>query len=719
MKKVFKIYTTDLKTIVKNRAALLLAILYCILPSFYAWINIKACWNPYANTNNLPVAIINNDEGTEYNGKNINAGDNIVSALRKNKSIGWVFIDEWQGNYGLNEGKYYAVIEIPNDFTKGLVSLTTSVPKRPDIIYRVNEKLNAIAEKITNAAKDKLTQNVKNTFIKTVNEEAFKQLNGVGGQVKVDKAQILQFKDTMNEAYSDIENVKKYIDEANTNSNGLQNYLNSTKNTLPKITEQINSLQKATEACRTLTLDTKQTIDDTSRNLNNDIIEMESINTQIQTLLTKLKEINNYSSTENFDAIADDLTKFCESLNKIIDAQIQDLETAGKIVPISTTNQISQLNALKNTLSNEETKLNQLKTLWNNKSSKEAINSAIDGISSLSNEVTSKIVSYSNGLYTSILPAVNNAADNMSTSLDNADKLLETTKIVVPQLNALANYGISSSKVSIEQANKLKDKLSGMQQQLSIVIDKMKDVNENNIDQILKILTMDPKKVADFLSSPIDVKEVEVFDGGVMGVGMSPFYTVLAIWVGSLLLSSVLSVECKNNYNYSMKKLTLAQVHFGKMLLFLTLSFIQTIIITLGDRFILGVIPDSMPLLMLFAIATSITFTIIIFTLDSLFGNVGKAIAVVMMVFQIAGSGGIYPIQTNPQIFGILQPLWPFTYAINGFREAISGPTKISVIENFAALGVFSIVFLSFVVFKKPFHKFTAYLEHKFKQAEV
>lgn len=717
MKNAIKIFLNDLFTIRRNKAALLLMILYCILPSLYAWINIKACWNPYANTGNLPVAIINKDEGAVFNGKNINAGDGIVSALKTNKSIGWVFVDDWQGNYGLNEGKYYAVIEIPDNFTKGLVSLTTATPKKPNITYKVNEKLNAIAAKITNVAKDKLAQNVKDTFVKTVNQEAFKQLNGIGGQLQIDKSQILQLKDTMNEAYNNIEAVKKYLDEANASSEGLQSYLNKSKNTLPKLTEQINSLQKATEASKTLTLETKETIDDTSRDLNNDVIQMQSINTQIQQLLSKLKEINNYSSTDNSNTIADNLINFDEALIKIIDADIKNLENISSISSSSTSNQINMLNALKEAVTNEETKLKEIKTLFSQNSAKESINSAIDAAASLSDEVTAKIVSYSNSLYTNVLPVVNNVADNMAANLDSTESLLEVTKAVVPQLNALANLGTSTSKVSIEQANKLKEKLTYIQQQLTVVIDKMKDINENNVDQILKIITMDPEKVADFLSSPIDTQDVEVFDGGVFGVGLTPFYTVLAIWVGSLLLCSILSVECKKDYGLG--SLTLKQEHFGKMLLFIMLSFIQSLIITFGDRFILGVKPESMQLMIYFTVLASIVFTIILFTLVSLFGNVGKAIAVVMMVFQIAGSGGIYPIQTNPKIFGILQPLWPFTYAINGFREAIAGPTLSSVIENSICLCIFGIVFLALVVLKKPFHKFTSYIQHKFKQAEI
>lgn len=165
------------------------------------------------------------------------------------------------------------------------------------------------------------------------------------------------------------------------------------------------------------------------------------------------------------------------------------------------------------------------------------------------------------------------------------------------------------------------------------------------------------------------------------------------------------------------EKINFLQRHFGKMLLFMFLSCIQTLIVTIGDKLVLGVHPQNMMLMIGIALLTSLTFTIMIFTLVSLLGNIGKAVAVVIMVFQIAGSAGIYPIQTNPKIFGILQPLWPFTYAINGFREAIAGPLWSDVMKNVSALLIFCVVFLLLGLLKKPLHKLNEFMEHQFKES--
>ena len=118
-----------------------------------------------------------------------------------------------------------------------------------------------------------------------------------------------------------------------------------------------------------------------------------------------------------------------------------------------------------------------------------------------------------------------------------------------------------------------------------------------------------------------------------------------------------------------------------------------------------------------FAFLSSITFTIIIFTLVSLFGNIGKAMCVLIMVFQIAGSGGIYPIQTNPKLFQILQPIWPFTYAIDGFRQGIAGVSWSNVRHDALILICFLIVFLVLSLLKKPFHHVTESMSKKFKES--
>ncbi len=719
LKPVFQVFFKDLKTITHNISALIVVLGLAFLPSLYAWINIYACWDPYSNTGNLPVAIINNDEGAVFNGEAVNVGNSVIEELKKNKSIGWDFVDEWQGNYGLNEGKYYALIEIPRNFSSGLISLTTTTPQRPVITYRVNEKLNAIAAKITNVAKDKLISNIQSNFVKTVNEKAITMLKSGAEKAKFDKSQLTELKSTLTEANGSISQLKQYIGEANTDSKNFQRYLNTTNSMLPKVTEQIDSLEKMTQAGKSLTLRTQQTVQTITSDLNSDMVQLQALNSQNQALISKLREMNANTIDTDVIGIMKQTVNICSSIHTMLNADMKNIKT------LNNTYQLSSLTFLYDSMKymdklvlNEKNTLTDLIPLISSGSaSKDQIDTALSDISKLSSEISTQVQTVTNSFYTQGSPTLNTMVNNLTTQLDDTNDVLELTKSAIPQLNALAVFGSASSQLSVQQANKLNDLLTTLQTNLNQLSDKMNSFSESGVDNLLNIVENNPSAVADFISSPLDVKEVDVYEGGTFGVGLTPFYTVLAIWVGALLACALLSVECENTIGGI--RLNLRQKHFGKMQLFLLISFVQSTIITLGDVFILGVKPVDFGLMMVFSILCSLTFTIMIFTLVSLFGNVGKAIAVVVMVFQIAGAGGIYPIQTNPKIFGAMEPLWPFTYAINGFREAIAGPEWGSVYHNIYALLAFAGVYLLLAALKKPFHRLNMMFEHKFKEADL
>lgn len=716
---VFKILKRDLMSIIKNPSVFIVILGFCILPSLYAWINIKASWNPYSekNTRRLPIAIVNNDTGSTFNNKNINIGNEIVKNLKKNTSLNWIFIDEWQGNYGLNTGKYYALIEIPMDFSSKMLTLITPNPEKPNIIYRSNEKLNAVATKITDSAKTNLMTQIKSNFIKMATQEVFKQLNSLGKDLQINKPQIIQLKDTIPETISSINEIKDYISEVNTDSEELQKYLNTQKADFPKLLSQINSLENILAQSKTLILSTKQTLNSTQNNLNNDINEIESLNNEIQDLLTNLNNINKVDiGTDLSTTLINQLINLDDSLIKKINTNMEILEIINTFIPNNAASTIiNSLSTLKNSIQTEKTYLNNLKSLISSDASKDSISSTLNELSNLSNQISINIVSISNAFYLNTYQALDIASDNLTNSLNDIDLVLESTKVFIPELTTLASSGISTSKDSINQTSNLSQKLEDIQNKLNNLSTQMENLNEETLNQIINFMEKNPTELSNLLTSPINIKNIEIYNSGLFGYAVTPFYTALAIWVGTLLLSSILSLECKD-LEYG-KKVKLRYKYFSKLALFLILSFIQTIIITLGDIYLIKVYPQNIYLMILTAVACSITFTIIIFTLASILGNIGKAIAVIIMVFQIAGAGGIYPIETLPKIFSTLAPLWPFTYAIGGFREAIGGPSWENVYKNFIALACFSCIFLFLSILKRPLHKLIKTSEHKFRES--
>ena len=156
------------------------------------------------------------------------------------------------------------------------------------------------------------------------------------------------------------------------------------------------------------------------------------------------------------------------------------------------------------------------------------------------------------------------------------------------------------------------------------------------------------------------------------------------------------------------------------MFTFILLASIQGVIIALGNIFLLKVYSVSPILMVIFSIVSSITFSIIIFTNVSLLGDVGKAINIVLMILQLAGCGGSYPIQVDPLIFRILQPFFPFTYAVGGFREAIAGPLVSSVILDISILLLFSILYVILgFVFKPKLKSVVKKFELKFHESGI
>lgn len=701
IKPVFLIFNHDVRTIFKNRYTVIIIMGLCFLPSLYAWINIYACWDPYAKTGNLPVAIVNLDEGAVYNGKLVNVGSSVIEEVKKNDSIGWDFVDEWQANYGLNQGKYYALIEIPRNFSLKLTTLTTTTPQKPVIIYRVNEKLNSIATKITDAAKNKLVDNIKTNFVKSVTTEAINTLKNEMVSSNLDVSKLSSLTDTLTQMNGDIVKLKQYISDSNSDTKNYQTFIDECSQKLPMVNDQIESLQNILKADKALAQTTEKTIESVSVDLNTDISQLKVLDSYNQQLITLLKQANSNNLESDTINVMQNCSNICASLDIMLKADAQNLSS------INANYNLSSLSLTEDSLTymdklvlSEETALNTQIPILKGDSSQASISSALTAISGLSTEISSRIITLSGQISSDAVPTLNNLVSEFDIQLDDVGTIAEIARALVPQLSALDVFSTASGKLTANQMSQMSDSLTAIQDSLNTLITKINGISTEDLDYIVDTVENHPDQIAEFISSPITVKEVDVYSTTTFGVGLTPFYTVLAIWIGALLSCALLAVNCKQKVIGEFE-LNWWQKHFGKMILFLGLSLIQSAIICLGDIYLLGVVPADLPLMLSLTALTSITFTVIIFTIVALFGSVGKAIIVVMMVFQIAGAGGIYPIQTNPAIFGVLEPLWPFTYAINYYREAIAGPIKSSVDYNVTVMLIFTGVFLFLGVLQK------------------
>ena len=169
MRTILAIFARDVRRIVKSPVALVVTCGVALIPSLYAWCNILANWDPYANTGNIQVAVANEDLGTDSTlVGHLDAGAQTVRKLRTNHQLGWRFVSKSDALNGVKSGEYYAAIVLPDDFSATLIGSVTGTTKRPHITYYVNEKENAIAPKITDTGATEIDEQINSTFVTAV-----------------------------------------------------------------------------------------------------------------------------------------------------------------------------------------------------------------------------------------------------------------------------------------------------------------------------------------------------------------------------------------------------------------------------------------------------------------------------------------------------------------------------------------------------------------------
>lgn len=717
MKKILSIFKRDMKAIIKNPVAILIIGGLCIIPSLYAWVNIKACWNPYENTSTVPIAVVNNDKGATFDNKNIDIGKDVVSELKNNKAIGWTFVDSKKAELGILNGDYYAVIEIPEDFSKDLTSLATDKPVKPEIIYKVDTKSNPVAGKITEVAEEQLVDQIKSNFVATVNQTIFSSLNNVGKSLEANKDQIIGLKDAIIKIDKNMDLIISTLNSTNGNAKNLNTYLNSIKSTIPELTKGIDAIQDGATQSKKLTTYTKNAINNSFDSLDINMDQISASNKKINSLINSLNDSILSGSKDGVSTTISALKQEIDYTSNNIDNVIKFLKELNKKSNNPNLESIiTSLDSLKTSLNNEKDKLNSLESSFNSQG--ELSSGIVKDITSINSSMSNKLKNTLSEYNSSSKESINKICNSYIDATNEANKLLDGSKKLAGSIEGILNSGIDATNLTSDISNDLIKKFNYFKGNISELSKNLQAIKDNNLSEIVTILQSKPEIMGSYISSPFNVKDESIYKIANYGSGMAPIYSVLASWVGCLVLTSLLSTEIKP-FEGS-ENLTIRDKYLGKLVTFVFLAVIQGFIIALGDKFILGVQTVNTPLFILFGVLSSFSFCIIVYTLVSLFRNVGKALAIIYMVIQIAGSGGSYPIQVDPKFFRVLQPLFPFTYALGGYREAIAGPLISSVVLDIVMLLLFAgIFFVIGTFFKEKIWKYVKKFEDKFEESRI
>ena len=668
MKQIIEILKSDIKEIFRKVNTWIIIIGLIFLPSMYAWPNILSSWDPYSHTNNIKVAVISEDEGATVEGKNVNLGESLITNLKGNKNLDWQFVSsKQQAENGVKIGDFYASIVIPKSFSSDITSITRGELKKATIEYTVNEKINAISPKITNSGASALANTIGKNFVEVANGVIFEKLHEAGVKFEENLPAIEQVKEKINHLNDNFTNYENSLNELIGKVDRGYNVLNTIQGTLPEIDRAAtNSIMLANKTNVTI------------KNVENfNEIMLKNINTQLDKVIEISGEVVKVAELIQKKPTNPEETKAkMKALDSRFEAAEKRLDIAKDIFEFL--NSLSDQNLFQkqltkiNTMESDITKLRSLnKKIYSNIDNYDAISTKVKAdFLTISKRVNYNSIDFKKKLNTEVAPLIKRVLTNADTKIRNVSSVISRAQAQIPTINAK----ISEAEVKIQTVQGKLLKLQGEMPEIKEKVQKLTGIvnkadGEIDTNALFNLLKVDYKQQAEFFANPVQLKENQLYHIKNYGSAMTPFYTVLSIWVGALLMSSLLTTKVEDEEN----KYKPYQKYFGRGLLFMIISLLQTLIITLGDMYLLGAQSNSPYRFVIYALLISLLFSAIIYTTVCLLGNVGKAVCIILLVLQIGSSGGTFPIQMTSRFFQILYPKVPFTYSIGLLREAVGG----------------------------------------------
>ena len=690
MKNIIEIFRNDIKEVFRKTNTWIIIIGLIFLPSMYAWPNILSSWDPYGHTNNIKVAVTSEDDGATVDGKELNLGKSLVEGLKNNKNLDWQFVsNKQQAEDGVRIGDYYASIVVPKNFSQDMTSVSRTEPKRATIEYTVNEKINAISPKITNSGASAIANNISKNFVETANGIIFEKLHEAGIKFEENLPSIEKAKEEIFKLNDNFSTYESTLSELIGKVEYGYNILNNVQNTLPEIdrvaTNSImiadkpgitnNNIQGFNERLLPIINNHLNVVEEVSKEANIIAKELQQKPDKTEEIKARQKALDSrlQASTERLQLVKNIFEYFNKlSSERLFNNQLERVTTLSN--DITTIKEVN--NNIYNKMDHYDEIADTVKEEFVNKSAR---------INEVSSNMNSK-------LNVEVAPLISQVLSKAEVNIDKVSGIIARTQGELPAVERK----LSETEVKISNAYgkllSLQAQMPSAKSKIQKLTDEIKKI-DNGIDknQLFNLLKVDYKQQAEFFANPVKLQENKLYHIENYGSAMTPFYTVLSIWVGSLLMSSLLTTKVEDEEN----KYKPYQKYFGRGLLFVIISLFQTLIITLGDMYVLGTQATSPYRFVLYALLISLLFSSIIYTIVCILGNVGKAVCIVLLVLQLGSSGGTFPIQMTSEFFQALYPKVPFTYSIGLLREAVGGVYIPAVERDIKILFIYLMVVLA------------------------
>lgn len=680
MKNILRLTRRDARHATRSVMASIVIFGLVIIPSLFTWFNVIASWDPFANTSRLQVAVASTDEGfqSDLMPIRLNVGDQVLSTLRANDSLDWVITSKDEAIDGTRSGEYYAAIVLPPSFSTDMMTFYAPGAERTSIDFYTNEKKNALAPKITEQGAEGVSAKISEAFTVTLGDVALGLITSVSDYLSDDDTQA-----ALTRVESRVGNI------------GTQ--LRAGARTADTLTALVESSIPLVDSAESLVSAAGGAFSDTSAAVGSGAAATDQLKSTLrgatESLATALA-----STTGSYDSVGSRIDELFASVDATGGSQSDLLGSLASSVQ----QQIDRTTVLRNTLATDVAPLlpessqagltRVLSRLDDAISKQEAVRDRLtqaaqeitDGTAS-SLESRQAIADAIAGAKAAVTNAQNAYADGLQPQLDQLAATLDVVSSDVAKIRgdlagastALSGAGgsVRSVLTSASEAtgklstslNKTADKFNALQRALA------KAADTGDLSEVSKIIGSDPGALAASLAEPIRVDRTAVFPIAGFGAGMAPLYTVLALWVGALLMTVTIRVDVTPQMLPGEPDLTPTQKYLGRYGIFGLIGLAQSTLVTVGLILFVQIQPAHPLLLVLAGWVISLVFTLIIYTFVVAFGNAGKALAVLLLVIQISGSGGAYPLQLLPAWFQNISPFLPATYAIDALRAAVAG----------------------------------------------
>ena len=696
MRNIWFILRRDLKRLIINPAAWVIIFGLTFIPALYAWFNIIGFWNPYGNTKGITVAVANEDAGADnaMMGK-LELGDQIESTLKENHELGWTFLGKAKAMECVESGHCYAAIVIPRNFSENMAAVITGSGQRPTLEYYVNEKVNAVAPKMTDVGANTVDRQVNSAFVSTVSKAVTDTINTTNVQITQEgNATVAQTVAKLDATKANLSKSRTMIADLRKTLDGVDEKTTAAKQALAGVDSAATSASQGLTSASGLLTKTQGGITSFSNDLSTEL-------DQGGNLFLQASGKASTSATRVANGVLTASGATGSALNELTSVNKTNAQILADLKALPDNPLSEQINEIVTDLSAENEKVAQtLQTLTTlNDSTTAAANSTLGTVDQFSATSTTTVDALSgarNTINSSAIPQLNSGLATLSGTAGTLSGFLTGTQSLTGQTNLILDQLTQICQSTSSSLNSTDDLLGKFITRIDTVTTDLKTLENTNVLSDLlgsKNGTLDASRIASFMLSPTVLDTHTLYPIDTYGSGMAPLFTSLALWVGVFMLMVLFKLEVDNE-GLEGRHVTTNQTYMARYLLLAIVAGLQGIVCAVGDL-IIRVQCANRFVFILTAWLTSLAYLAIAYALSATFMHVGKALVVALVMLQIPGASGLYPIEMMPDFYRALYPFFPFTYSINAFRETIAGfydgdwLTKMLMLALFTAIAFF------------------------------